>query len=61
MKAYDLLPQYRWRFFHHRNIPFVECWYAWGVAFEVEWSSVFRGIYFKIGCIGFHVGAWKSE
>ena len=38
----------------------VECWYAWGAAIEIEWSHVFRGIYFKIGCIGVHIGIWNK-
>ncbi len=38
----------------------VECWYAWGAALEIEWSSIFRGVYFKIANVGFHIGYWKG-
>jgi len=39
----------------------VECWYAYGFGFEVEWSPLFRGVYFKFLCFGVHVGWWKQE
>ncbi len=38
-----------------------ECWYAYGGAFEIEWSPIFHGVYFKIGCIGCHIGYWKGD
>jgi len=47
-----------WKILHRGNIPKVECWYTWGLALEVEWSSIFRGVYFKIGCVEFHIGFW---
>ena len=54
MKDYD------WLLFTYKNYPCIDCWGAWGVAVELEWSSVFKGIYFKIGCVCFHLGFWKT-
>ena len=48
-----------WTIFDKRNLPTVECWYAYGFGFEIEWSPVFRGAYFKALCIEFHLGFWK--
>jgi hypothetical protein len=51
----------KWTIFTKRNGPRVECWYAWGLAFEIELSCDFRGVYFKIGCVEVHLGFWSKE
>lgn len=53
-------PRKKWTLYDNRNGPKVECWYAYGVGLEIEWSPIFRGIYFKILCIGTHIGYWKN-
>ncbi len=47
-----------WKF---RIISEIRCWYAYGFAFEIEYSHVFHGIYFKLAHSEFHIGWWKGD
>ncbi len=55
---YRAMKKVKWKF----HILFkIKCWYAYGFAFEIEYSPKFHGIYFKLAHTEVHVGTWSNS